>query len=169
MSGARALIDQARLWDDLMALAAITDPERPYTRRSFSPRFLEGRDWLRGRFEQAGLSGLSDVLRKQHLRFQERTLKRVLAWAEQFDELVKFEFMFGHYRAVDHIQFFTEASLRGLLAGYFPEVVITRGDPLYPHKLLPRLARRPVSLLYRLGVLKPTIFSRLFAEARVHA
>ena len=32
---------------------------------------------------QAGLSGLSDVLRKQHLRFQERTLKRVLAWAEQ--------------------------------------------------------------------------------------
>ncbi len=44
MSGARPPIDQARLWDDLMALAAITDPERPYTRRSFSPRFLEGRD-----------------------------------------------------------------------------------------------------------------------------
>jgi N-carbamoyl-L-amino-acid hydrolase len=56
MSGARPPIDQARLWDDLMALAAITDPERPYTRRSFSPRFLEGRDWLRRRFEQAGLN-----------------------------------------------------------------------------------------------------------------
>ena len=28
------LIDQARVWDDLMALAAITDPDRPYTRRS---------------------------------------------------------------------------------------------------------------------------------------
>ena len=55
MSGARPPIEQARLWDDLMALAAITDPERPYTRRSFSPRFLEGRDWLRRRFEQAGL------------------------------------------------------------------------------------------------------------------
>ena len=45
-----------RLWDDLMALAAITDPERPYTRRSFSPLFLEGRDWLRRRFEEAGLT-----------------------------------------------------------------------------------------------------------------
>src|SRR5207302_8131714 len=56
MSNVRPPIDQTRLWDDLMALAAITDPERPYTRRSFSLRFLEGRDWLRRRFEQAGLN-----------------------------------------------------------------------------------------------------------------
>jgi N-carbamoyl-L-amino-acid hydrolase len=49
-------IDGKRIWDDLMALAAITDPEKPYTRRSFSPRFLEGRAWLRRRFEQAGLN-----------------------------------------------------------------------------------------------------------------
>lgn len=48
-------IDADRLWDDLMALAAITDPQKPYTRRSFSPLFLKGRDWLRDRFEQAGL------------------------------------------------------------------------------------------------------------------
>jgi N-carbamoyl-L-amino-acid hydrolase len=61
MSGARPPIDQARLWDDLMALAAITDPERPYTRRSFSPRFLDGRDWLRRRFEQAGLKVRMDA------------------------------------------------------------------------------------------------------------
>jgi transposase len=32
---------------------------------------------------QAGLRGLTEVLRQQRLRFQERTLKRVLAWAEQ--------------------------------------------------------------------------------------
>jgi N-carbamoyl-L-amino-acid hydrolase len=49
-------IDGKRIWDDLMALAAITDPEKPYTRRSFSPRFLEGRAWLRRRFEEAGLN-----------------------------------------------------------------------------------------------------------------
>jgi N-carbamoyl-L-amino-acid hydrolase len=49
-------IDGKRIWDDLMALAAITDPEKPYTRRSFSPRFLEGRAWLRQRFEEAGLT-----------------------------------------------------------------------------------------------------------------
>jgi hypothetical protein len=48
-------IDGNRLWSDVMALAAITDPERPYTRRSFSPRFLEGRKWLAEKFAAAGL------------------------------------------------------------------------------------------------------------------
>jgi beta-ureidopropionase / N-carbamoyl-L-amino-acid hydrolase len=49
-------IDGERLWADLMALASITDPERPYTRRSFSPRFLEGRRWLAEKFAAAGLN-----------------------------------------------------------------------------------------------------------------
>lgn len=48
-------VDKERLWSDLMRLAEITDRDRPYTRRSFSQRFLEGRDWLRRRFTEAGL------------------------------------------------------------------------------------------------------------------
>ncbi len=48
-------IDGDRLWADLMGLAAITDPDKPYTRRSFSPLFLKGREWLAQRFEAAGL------------------------------------------------------------------------------------------------------------------
>ncbi|MBD9597368.1 Zn-dependent hydrolase [Ensifer sp. ENS05] len=51
-----ALINPDRLWDDLMALAEITEPGRPHTRRSFSPLFLDGRRWLEGRFEEAGMS-----------------------------------------------------------------------------------------------------------------
>src|SRR5258708_10342593 len=39
-----------------MALADITDPKRPYTRRSFSPLFLAGRAWLARRFADTGLS-----------------------------------------------------------------------------------------------------------------
>jgi N-carbamoyl-L-amino-acid hydrolase len=49
-------LDADRLWGDVMALAEITDPERPYTRRSFSPLFLEGRAWLAKRFADAGLA-----------------------------------------------------------------------------------------------------------------
>jgi N-carbamoyl-L-amino-acid hydrolase len=49
-------IDGQRLWDDLMQLARITEPGKPYTRRSFSPLFDEGRTWLRRRFEAAGLA-----------------------------------------------------------------------------------------------------------------
>jgi len=49
-------LDDDRLWRDVMALAEITDPDRPYTRRSFSPLFLEGRAWLAKRLADAGLA-----------------------------------------------------------------------------------------------------------------
>ena len=46
---------------DLDALAQITDPERPWTRRAFSPRFDEGRDYLRRRFLGEGLNVSTDA------------------------------------------------------------------------------------------------------------
>jgi len=54
-------IDAARLWDDLMALGKITEPERPYTRRAFSPLFAAGRDWLAERMRAAGLATRVDA------------------------------------------------------------------------------------------------------------
>lgn len=48
-------IDAERLWRRLEALSRITDPEKPWTRRSFTPRFLEGRRWLEDEFRSAGL------------------------------------------------------------------------------------------------------------------
>jgi N-carbamoyl-L-amino-acid hydrolase len=49
-------VDADRLWADVMALADITDPQRPYTRRSFTALFLEGRAWLARKFTEAGLT-----------------------------------------------------------------------------------------------------------------
>jgi N-carbamoyl-L-amino-acid hydrolase len=54
-------IDAETLWSDLMSLGAITDPARPYTRRSFSPLFLDGRAWLTGRMRDAGLTTRIDA------------------------------------------------------------------------------------------------------------
>ena len=51
----RLPVDADRLWDDIMALAAISDPERPYTRRSFTSLYQQGREWLTRRFREAGL------------------------------------------------------------------------------------------------------------------
>ncbi len=48
-------LDANRLWADIMRLAEITDPARPWTRRSFTALFLEGRAWLAERFAEAGL------------------------------------------------------------------------------------------------------------------
>ena len=60
MAGKQLGIDADRLWADVMALGAITDPQRPYTRRSFSARFIEGRTWLARRFADAGLAVRTD-------------------------------------------------------------------------------------------------------------
>jgi N-carbamoyl-L-amino-acid hydrolase len=54
-------LDADRLWADVMALAEITDPDRPYTRRSFTALFLEGRAWLARRFAEAGLTTRIDT------------------------------------------------------------------------------------------------------------
>jgi N-carbamoyl-L-amino-acid hydrolase len=48
-------INADRLWRRLEALSRITDPEKPWTRRSFTPLFLEGRRWLEEEFRAAGL------------------------------------------------------------------------------------------------------------------
>lgn len=54
-------LDADRLWADVMALADITDPARPYTRRSFTGLFLQGRAWLTQRFIEAGLTARIDT------------------------------------------------------------------------------------------------------------
>ena len=54
-------LDADRLWADIMALAEITDPTRPWTRRSFTALFLEGRAWLAKRFAEAGLTTRIDT------------------------------------------------------------------------------------------------------------
>lgn len=54
-------VDGAALWSDITALGAITDPLHPYTRRSFSPLFLEGRAWLTRRMHDLGLTTRIDA------------------------------------------------------------------------------------------------------------
>jgi beta-ureidopropionase / N-carbamoyl-L-amino-acid hydrolase len=48
--------DRNRLQQDLDALSAITEPGIPWTRRSFTPMFLDGRRYLEERFRAEGLA-----------------------------------------------------------------------------------------------------------------
>ena len=43
-----------RIAADIDALAAITEPGRPWTRRAFTPMFLKGRQWLEKAMQNAG-------------------------------------------------------------------------------------------------------------------
>lgn len=47
-------INADRIGADIDALAAITEPGRPWTRRAFTPMFLEGRKWLEHALHEAG-------------------------------------------------------------------------------------------------------------------
>ena len=50
-----------RIAEDIGALAAVTEPDKPWTRRAFTPMFLKGRDYLTRRFREAGLETRIDA------------------------------------------------------------------------------------------------------------
>ena len=54
-------VDAGRLAADIDALAEITEPGRPYTRRAFSPLFLEGRAYIDAGMKAAGLETRIDA------------------------------------------------------------------------------------------------------------
>lgn len=54
-------VDAARIAGDIDALAAITEPDRPWTRRAFSPLFLKGRAYIEARMKAAGLDTRIDA------------------------------------------------------------------------------------------------------------
>lgn len=85
------------------------------------------------------------------------------------EDLFTAGFLHNHFIAVDHVQFFTPANLAQVLKPYFSSVTIAEDDPVWPHRLLPPAIRRAVSLLYRLRLIRPTIYSRLYVEARNNA
>jgi N-carbamoyl-L-amino-acid hydrolase len=48
-------VDPKRISDTIKGLARITEADRPYTRRAFTPLFLDGRAFLEQQFKAAGL------------------------------------------------------------------------------------------------------------------
>ncbi|WP_457583869.1 Zn-dependent hydrolase [Ensifer canadensis] len=54
-------VDASRIAGIVNGLAGITEPDRPYTRRAFTPLFLEGRAFLDRRFRAAGLETRIDA------------------------------------------------------------------------------------------------------------
>lgn len=54
-------IDADRLWRSVEELAHFTDPERPWTRRAFTPLHAQSREWLAARMQSAGLETTVDA------------------------------------------------------------------------------------------------------------
>ncbi|MDR3399475.1 MAG: Zn-dependent hydrolase [Pandoraea sp.] len=54
-------LNAERLWSRVETLAKLTRPDVPWTRRAFSPLFVEARAWLRAEMEAAGLQVHQDA------------------------------------------------------------------------------------------------------------
>jgi 2-polyprenyl-3-methyl-5-hydroxy-6-metoxy-1,4-benzoquinol methylase len=75
---------------------------------------------------------------------------------------------YAHMLSSDHLHFFDVESLAALLRRYARDVSIERSDPIYPFWFVGRsLPFYGLKLLFRLGLLKPRFFSRLYAVASV--
>lgn len=61
VSNTPVTVDREQMQRDLDALAALTEPGKPWTRRSFTPMFLKGRDYLARRFAEEGLAVRTDA------------------------------------------------------------------------------------------------------------
>lgn len=84
---------------------------------------------------------------------------------EELDRLSDVGLTFFHLRTKDHCQFFTKESLSALIEKSTINYSIEKKEPIYPHHAIKfRYLTRPISLLYKLRLLRPRYFNRLYAE-----
>jgi SAM-dependent methyltransferase len=88
--------------------------------------------------------------------------------SEDIDVLKSNDVTYAHMLSSDHVHFFDPQSFRSLLEPYARQVMIERSDPIYPFWFVKRsLPFYALRLLFRMGVLKPLFFSRLYAVASI--
>ncbi|HLH30169.1 MAG TPA: hypothetical protein VKY31_03130, partial [Terriglobia bacterium] len=88
--------------------------------------------------------------------------------SEDIEQMKANDVTYAHMLSSDHLHFFEPGSLEELLRSYAGEVSIERADPIYPFWFLSRsLPFYALKLLFRVGMLKPRFFSRLYAVASV--
>lgn len=88
--------------------------------------------------------------------------------SEDIERMKANDVTYAHMLSSDHVHFFDRASLKNLLHRYSNQVSIDRSDPIYPFWFVGRsVPFYALRLLFRIGLLRPRFFSRLYAVASV--
>jgi ubiquinone/menaquinone biosynthesis C-methylase UbiE len=88
--------------------------------------------------------------------------------SENIEQMQANDVTYAHMLSSDHLHFFEPESLERLLRRYSKKIAIERSDPIYPFWFVGRsLPFYGLKLIFRLGLLKPRFFSRLYAVASV--
>jgi ubiquinone/menaquinone biosynthesis C-methylase UbiE len=88
--------------------------------------------------------------------------------SEHIDVMKANDVTYAHMLSSDHLHFFDPLSFKRLLEPYSAQVTIERSDPIYPFWFVGRsLPFYGLKVLFRMGLLKPNFFTRLYAVASV--
>jgi 2-polyprenyl-3-methyl-5-hydroxy-6-metoxy-1,4-benzoquinol methylase len=111
--------------------------------------------------------GPESVLREA-FRVARRNVLITVPNSENIEQMKANDVTYAHMLSSDHLHFFDPESLETLLRPYSLEISIERGDPIYPYWFLSRsLPFYGLKLLFRVGLLRPRFFSRLYVVASV--
>ncbi len=113
------------------------------------------------------VSDLQSILREA-FRVARRNVLITVPNSEDIERMKANDVTYAHMLSSDHVNFFDATGLKELLSTYAADVSVERADPIYPFWFLGRSpAFYGLRLLFRLGLLKPQFFCRLYAVARV--
>lgn len=105
---------------------------------------------------------------KEAFRVARRNVLVTVPNSEGLDRLQENDVTYAHMLSSDHVHFFDPAALEELLGKFGGKVEIRRGDPIYPFWFASRsFAYYALRILYRVGLLKPRYFTRLYAVASI--
>lgn len=79
-----------------------------------------------------------------------------------FEKLKRLHLTYDHFLAIDHINFFTKKDLEDLLSKHFKKFKVEGKEPINT-VLSPWWLRKMASFLYKLKLLRPSIYCRLYA------
>lgn len=80
----------------------------------------------------------------------------------KFQRLAGLKLTYYDVLEVDHINFFTKEEMASLCNEISPKYTVSEDEPIYIHTLLPWYVAKPISLLYKLRIIQPTLYRRLY-------
>jgi methionine biosynthesis protein MetW len=108
-----------------------------------------------------------DVL-KEVRRVAKKNVLITVPNCTQFHRLRKARLTYDHMLEKDHVNFFTKSDLESLLSQQFLQYHVHEGEPIFLGNIgLPRPVRYPLFLLYKLRLVSPDFYFRLYAVAQV--
>lgn len=105
-----------------------------------------------------------DEILKEAKRISQKNILITVPNCGNFGVLRSYGLIYDHFLDTDHIHFFTKRELENLLSKHFQKFKVEEKEPiLLGIAGLPWWLRKPVSLLYKLKLIKSDIYYRLFA------